>query len=173
MTSDLRPSRSAISIIAGFAAFSLCQTLALLVPGMKMLLFCEPAGWIASLFLGVSSGRGESGFLLAHPGIEIHVVEACSGFDFFSMVFAVLAGMAFARARRPLLSTILFLPLSFGIALAANSARIVCAVQARLHADLLPTGISFEAVHLAVGVCVFVTALAATAHLTHLHYENS
>ena len=155
---------------AGGLVLAAWQLVGFLFSGLKLSLFCKPAAFLASLFLGTGMMEVPGGFLLPHPLIDVQVIEACSGFDFFSLLLAALCGIA-VRNSRSFLHLASLLPLAFVISVGANCARVVCSVQARLYSDLLP-GLSAHAAHLAVGICVFVTVLAATCHTAQSIYAK-
>ncbi len=157
----------------GLGVFAGCQAVGVWFPAVKLEVFCRAASWLAAGFLAAPRVETESGFLLDHPRIAVHVVEACSGYDFFSLLYAVLCAIAVRYAARVGLQLFILLPVAVGLTLAANTARIVCAVDARVLCAWLPAGPSAEAMHLAVGVFVFVTILAASCHATRILYAKS
>jgi len=156
----------------GLGVFAALQGLSWLFPSLRMGFFCLPASRLASLFLGMPEVDAEGAFVLMHPALDIRVVETCSGYDFFALLYAVLGGMVFRYARHPWRQIAVLLPAAYAIALGANSARIVCAAQARLHAEALAPLLSAQAAHFTVGVCIFATVLAASSLAARLIYER-
>lgn len=157
--------------IAGFATFLVLQLLVLIWPAIIDHAFIATAAHSASMFLGSPLTTGpDNVFIIQHPGIEVAVTEACSGFGFFSLLAALLVGVAvFHQQIRDL---IWLLPAAFLIGLLANTSRIVCAVHARLAAaDFFPSAYD-GAIHMSVGVVVFVTVLTTTWILIKKRYAN-
>lgn len=155
---------------AGLGVFTGLQVISLLAPALKMQLFCGPSAVLASLFLGTPCVETSFGFQLPHPGIDIRVIESCSGYDFFSLLLAVLAGIVVRQGVRLGTRLSLLVPLCFGIAILANTVRILSAVQVRLFVDL--PGLSPGVSHVIVGVSVFALFLALACHFTRSIYAK-
>lgn len=134
--------------------------------------FCQPAAVLASFFLGCPVLEAEAGYVLVHPQLDVRVVEACGGFDFFALHYAVLLAFAVRHRRRWGWAAVRLLPLSYLVTLAANSARIVCAVYMRILTETLPVGLPDEVVHLALGAGIFATFLAACCQAARTFYEH-
>jgi exosortase/archaeosortase family protein len=125
------------------------------IPGVVRTVFCAPAAWLSSQFLGVALLPLADGFRLNCLNLPVDITLACSGATFFALLYALLLHRlipgvpAFLRA----------LVLAYMITIAANTARIVLGWHAAVWAhDALPA--SFHSgVHLAVGVIVFSSFL--------------
>jgi exosortase/archaeosortase family protein len=158
--------------MAGLAVFGGCLGIAEVFPFLRLEAFCRPAAILASIFLGCPVEEAESGYVLFHPQREVRVIEACSGFDFFALLYAVLVTSACKYGGRCRWSALGLMPLAYAITLAANAARIVCAFCARMATELLPVGLPDESVHLAVGAGIFATFLVACCQAARAYYEH-
>lgn len=157
--------------IAGFATFLVLQLLVLIWPSIVDQAFIATAARSASMFLGSPlTVSADNVFIIQHPGIDVAVTEACSGFGFFSLLAAVLVGVAVFHQR--IRDIIWLLPAAFVIGLLANTSRIVCAVHARLAAADLFSSAYDGAIHMSVGVVVFVAVLTITWILIKKRYGN-
>lgn len=163
----------------GGALFLLLQSLPHVFPQLRLRLFCEPAARLAAVFLQAPISLAPGSISLAHPTIDVAITEACSGYDFFSLLLALLIGLAVFQRAAPLSSTkqlvrdvMLIFPAVYGLTLFGNTSRIVCAVQIRATtADAIPA--SFDAViHQSIGVIVFVTLLALAWSVLTKFYER-
>ena len=158
----------------GGVLFLLLQSLPGYLPAVRLKFFCEPAARVASVLLGCPMSVQTGSISLAHPTIDVAVTEACSGYDFFSLMIALLIGVAVFRQRSKWLlrDAVLIFVAVYGLTLFGNASRIVCAVQIRATtADLIPA--SFDAViHQTIGVIVFVTLLALSWSLLSKFYER-
>ena len=155
--------------LAGLAVFGAIQLLPMLWPQIVPTAFCGPAAKLSSGFLGAPLLPGEPP-VIALPALDVAVTEACSGFGFFSLLVALGAGLA-ARERR-WRDFAWMLPAAYVVGLAANVSRIVCGVHVRLAADAFVPPSFANALHLAVGVAVFVTVLTLTWILTQRRYAH-
>lgn len=158
----------------GGTLFLLLQSLPVFFPGIRLRLFCEPAARAASVFLASPMSVQSGSISLAHPTIDVAITEACSGYDFFSLLVALLIGLAVFRQNSKWLlrdAGLIFLAV-YALTLLSNTSRIVCAVQIRATtADLIPA--SFDAViHQSIGVIVFVTVLALSWSCLTKFYER-
>jgi exosortase K len=176
MANRFSPSRSLVwAHGVGGALFLLLQSLPVFLPHLRLRLFCEPAARAAAVFLQ-SPVVVESGSIsLAHPTIDVAITEACSGYDFFSLLLALLIGLAVFRqtSSKWLTRDVLLIFLAvYGLTLFGNTSRIVCAVQIRATAaEVIPA--SFDAIiHQSIGVIVFVTLLALAWSLLTKFYER-
>lgn len=158
--------------LLGLAAFGGCLGVAEIFPLLRLEGFSRPAAVLASFLLGCPVGAGEDGPVLLHPLLEVRVVEACSGFDFFALVFAVFLSFALRHQGRLGGSVLWLLPVAYLVALGANACRIVCAVYARIVTEEIPLGLPDSVVHLAVGAGVFATSLAACCLAARTFYEH-
>ena len=151
--------------VVALTVFFACQGAVLALPALKMSFFCWPAARAAGLFLGapVAEGYG-NGPLLIYGRLDVQVTEACSGFDFFSLLLAVFCGMAVHHRTRSPWLWVAFLPLAGVVTLLANVARIVCSVHLRVFSHSHPIGLSDSIVHFAVGTAVFATLLVACCY---------
>lgn len=111
---------------------------------------------------------------LAHPTIDVAITEVCSGYDFFSLLTALLIGLAvFWQHSKHIYRDALVIFLAvYGLTLFGNTSRIVCAVQIRATtAEFIPA--SYDAViHQSIGVIVFVTILALAWSFLTKFYER-
>ncbi len=134
----------------------------MLWPGLAFQFFSRPAGNMAGYFLDASVVPTPEAILLHHPAIDVAVTEACSGFDFFTLIVALWAGWNFYRSgwSRKSLRFALIIPFTaYGITFLGNVSRIVCAVQIRVVSlEIVPP--SYQAsIHQSIGVAVFLTVL--------------
>lgn len=158
----------------GGALFLLLQSLPVFFPTLRLRLFCEPAARVAAVFLQSPVAVESGSISLAHPTIDVAVTEACSGYDFFSLLLALLIGLAVFRQNSKWLlrdALLIFLAV-YGLTIFGNTSRIICAVQIRATtADVIPA--SFDAViHQSIGVIVFVTILALAWSFLTKFYER-
>ena len=112
--------------------------------------FMRPAARLAALYWGAA--LSDAPLALSVRGVTLEVTRACAATDFFSLVFALFAfELPFRRAALRVLAA---LPAALAAAILANAVRLalLVAVDAALPAERLP------AVHLAVGVSVFLSA---------------
>ncbi len=115
-----------------------------------------PSGWLAALFLGAGSRVDQDVLrILVNPPLTVSPV--CSGSGFF----AFLCGMGGAfYGGRSLRRWLVLLPLSYLIALLANSARIVTAWHFhRLSGTRLPEWLQ-EYCHMGIGLLCFLSVTA-------------
>jgi exosortase K len=105
--------------------------------------------------------------------MEIEITSACSGFGFFSMACALLLGFASFRFAThqwfrdvPLLLLTVYL-----FAILVNTFRIVCAVQIRIFTSQWIPGSYDSAIHMTVGMIVFLPALLFFWNLLQRFYE--
>jgi|GEM_PF-4770966 len=158
----------------GVILFLLIQLLPAFSPGIRLRGFSEPAARVAAVFLGTPLRVEMDSIALAHPLIHVAVTEACSGFDFFSLLIALLIGLSiFKQGVKKTLRESLFIFISaYGLTLLGNTSRIVCAVQIKVGtAGFLSS--SFDAIiHQSIGVIVFVTILSVTWNLLTRLYDR-
>jgi exosortase/archaeosortase family protein len=111
--------------------------------------FMRPAGWIAASYWGVPLGLSPLAFSVG--GVTLEITRACSATDFFAMVASLLA------FTLPVKRTVVRIPVAiltaWAVAVSANAARLV--VLAKVDALFPPSRI--PAVHMAVGMAVFLT----------------
>jgi exosortase K len=179
MASRFPPSSSRPLVWAhgvGGALFLLLQSLTVFFPHLRLRFFCEPAARAAAVFLQSPVAVESGSISLAHPTIDVAITEACSGYDFFSLLIALLIGLAVfqqAVSKWLLLRDVLLIFLVvYGLTFFGNTSRIVCAVQIRATtAEVIPA--SFDAIiHQSIGVIVFVTLLALAWFLLTKFYER-
>ena len=153
-----------VSQALGLGVFVTCQGVAWIWPALKMALFCRPAAVLSSWFLGVPVEETARGLQLMHERYDIFVVASCSGFDFFALLLAVFFAMAFRFSERRRWRWVVWGGAAYAITIAANTARIVCSVYARVSSDALPFNFPAEVTHFAVGTAIFATVLIASCH---------
>lgn len=165
-----------IAHVVGLICFSSAQFLGWLSPGGVIRFFAEPAGYVAALFLGAPVDASSGTVQLLHPRIDIAITDACSGFDFFSLVLALWVGWmvyCFQGSMRRYLWLFMVLPSAWLITLLGNVSRIVCATHARL---LTPPSLSssFDGIiHQSVGVVVFLSVLILFWKILTKYYERN
>ncbi|MBQ3672749.1 MAG: hypothetical protein II924_04270 [Kiritimatiellae bacterium] len=114
--------------------------------------FLRPAARLAAFHLGAA--YDPTALTISAHGVTLAVVRACAATDFFSMVCALFA---FAL---PIRALALRLPAALAaawlVAVLANAARLVGLV----FADACAPASSVSAVHMAVGIAVFLPVFA-------------
>lgn len=114
--------------------------------------FLRPAARLAAFHLGAA--YDPTALTVSAHGVTLAVVRACAATDFFSMVCALFA---FAL---PIRALALRLPAALAaawlVAVLANAARLVGLV----FADACAPASSVSAVHMAVGIAVFLPVFA-------------
>jgi hypothetical protein len=143
-------------------------------PASGLLLFCAPAAWLSSQWLGVSMLPLTDGFRLDCPLLKVDVTLACSGTTFFTLLFALLLlnpshvrrGGATPDPSRPsggvrLAAALKSLAFAYAITLAANTARIALGWHAAVWARTTLPPSFHPGVHLAVGLVIFSAFLIA------------
>ena len=119
--------------------------------------FTRPASRVAAFYLGAAFDP--SAMRLSARGVTLEVVRACSATDFFSILLALLA---FAIPVRSLPLRIPAAVLSaWLVAVLANAVRLVLLVYAD---GFFPTS-QIPAVHMALGIAVFLPVFALLWHL--------
>ena len=136
--------------------------------------FCLPAATISAAFLGVPCVPHPDGYMLASEVLPTCVTTACSAAHFFILMTALACGVFYdgtrSRGWRHLLATI---SACYGIALLANVTRIVLGWQVGVWARATISHSYWKALHLGVGVLIFVSFLVITYGLVwRLHYER-
>ena len=162
-TAPVAQSKSAIiAHLVGMGIFALLKGAGEGFPQVVVSWFSIPASKLTALFLGAPIEITSSGdIVLLYRTLEIEVTSACSGLGFFSLCCALFAGFAttaFCRHQwcRDFPVGLLFI---FGLTLFANAVRMVCAVQIRqLTSQWLPESYHV-AIHMAVGMIVFIPVL--------------
>lgn len=115
-----------------------------------------PSGWLTAIFLGAGA-RVESGVVMIQVYPPLSVSAACSGCGFFAFLCGM--GGTFFCGRNTL-RWLTLLPLSYLIALFANTARIIMAWQFhRLYASHLPGWLQ-EYCHMGLGLACFLSITA-------------
>ena len=136
-------------------------------PGTVYALYAYPAAFLASLFLG-SHPVWTLDKEIWIPLIKnsIHVTPSCSAFGFFCLLNAMVVVHLFYRfnKQKAFLFTILAAPVVYGITIVTNGSRIICAYQANEIGKLLLPSNFQAALHLGVGITIFLSVLMA-AHL--------
>lgn len=114
--------------------------------------FMRPAARLAALYLGAAFDP--VGLAVSARGVTLAVVRACSATDFFSMVFALLV---FALPVRRLVFRVpAALAAAWFVAVLANGMRLVLLV----YADGFCPAAQIPAVHMAIGIAVFLPVFA-------------
>lgn len=156
-------SPSALQLLVAITALFVVLLAAQAFPSAVRLLFCSPAAWLSSQFLGVAMLSVVDGFRLGCPEMPIDVTLACSGVTFFGMLSALLLHRALPGAAAAA-GSLLF---AYLITLVANTARIVLGWHAAIwaHAVLPPS--FYGGVHLAVGIIIFSGFMLAGFFAAH------
>jgi exosortase/archaeosortase family protein len=114
--------------------------------------FMRPAARLATIYLGAAFDP--SAMAISARGMTITVVRACSATDFFSMAFTLLC---FAMPIRHLALRIpAAVASAWLVAVLANAVRLVLLV----YADGFFPASQIPAVHMAIGIAVFLTVFA-------------
>lgn len=159
---------------AGLAVFAALKMLSTAVPQVVVSCFATPAAWLTSLFLGSTlETTHDGGLFFFYRNLEVAVTNACSGFGFFSLSCALLTGFAVARfSNRQWRTDFLFGLLTvFCLTILTNAFRMVCAVQIRLISSRWVPESYDTAIHMAVGMVVFIPVLLLSWNLLHKLYE--
>ena len=114
--------------------------------------FMRPAARLAAIYLGAVFDPAQM-TIFAH-GVTITVVRACSATDFFSMAFTLLC--FFMPIRRLILRIPASVFSAWIVALLSNAMRLVLIS----YADGLFPASQISAVHMAIGIAVFLPAFA-------------
>lgn len=159
--------------IVGIALFAFLNLMAPHFPGLIDRLLALPAAKVAELFIGGTLEVSDEGIFIYHPAIEIEITRDCSGFSYFSLLVALIAGsMVFFRRGITHPAALGLLLATYPACLLTNAARIACAVHARLFTSgLVPD--SFQAsLHAAIGGLVFLPGLLGFWILALKTYER-
>jgi exosortase K len=138
------------------------HTAVCLWPSLEVAGFAGPSGWMAGVLMGapVTTLPGCGVSLQTGCG-PVTVTKACSGFDFFVLLFAATAWLRLrnSSARRFGAVVVSGLLASYLLALSINAGRIILAVTIQAW-TLRCLGEGFaHATHLAVGVLSFLPVL--------------
>lgn len=126
--------------------------------------FMRPAAHLAALYLGTAFDA--STMTIAARGVTVEVVRACSATDFFSMVAALLAFTMPIRSIAPrILASI---AAAWLVAVLANAVRLILLV----FADGFFPGSQLPAVHMAIGIAVFLPVFATLWYNMIVRKEN-
>jgi exosortase/archaeosortase family protein len=161
-----------LALTLGGAVFALTHGALAIRPDVAAMGLGRPAAWLAAVFLGVSADFSTTPPTLLHSEVVVEVVTSCSGGEFFALLLGSSVGLLIG-CRAPLAHLAALLPLVAAVTILANAARLVCAVQARVWAGVVPTAIPDESLHLAVGTGVFAVVLIGVCHLIPWFYENA
>jgi exosortase/archaeosortase family protein len=159
------------AVALGGGIFSAAHAVSVTFPGLTEMLRI-PAAWLAGCFLGVPVDFSAPVPVLLHPEVVVEVVPSCAGAEFFALLLGSAAGLL-CWHRAPWWHGVVLLAAAVGLTIAANAARIVCAVQTRMWSGLLPAALPDDALHLAVGAGVFAVVLILVCRLLPCLYENA
>lgn len=115
--------------------------------------FMRPAARLAAFYLGAELDL--STLTIASGGVELAVVRACSATNFCSMAFALLA--VFLPVRPLACRLVVSLAAAWGGTIVVNSVRLVLLV----FADRFFPSSQIPAVHMSIGIVVFLTVFSA------------
>jgi len=124
-------------------------------------IFSQTAAWLAAALLGVPL-QGGAEPIVAHPMLPVQIVSSCSGWHFFCLLAALLAGRVLATGnalRWHYAWALLALPLAAGITVLVNASRFVVVVLGGLHVLPHLPALAAATFHTALGVAVFLPAL--------------
>jgi len=134
--------------------------------------FCEPAAHLAHLAIGGDLhiiSDGEPQLLLG--SLLIRVTQACSGVSFFLLLSAI-AALSIFTSKHHKWHCALIVPGAYLLTLIVNSSRIICSYHIN---RMLPSSLSipFEISHMALGMAIFLPALAGSyVLLKHLYHKE-
>jgi exosortase K len=155
------------SIVPAAVLLGLMLSLAPVFPSFWRVFFCAPTAWLASAFLHAPWTPTEDGYLIALPALAVRVTLACSGAQFFCLLWSLMwiaSTTAYSRWEfRPglLVDLARCAALAYGLTLLANTARIVTGWRTALWARRVLPETFHSGVHLATGIVVFVSFLIA------------
>ncbi len=149
-------------------ALAAAQALAAGVPSLRDVWFARPAAWLASIHFGATCTTLRDGFLLAQPGREpLLVTTACSGYDFFSLLVAMVVLSLAARPGRANFTLWLgSLAATYVVSIIANASRVVAAAHVDLFAAALVPPSLLHGIHRAAGMAVFLPIMMFVYLLT-------
>lgn len=143
------------------AALAAAQAAAAAVPSLRDAWFARPTAWLAGLHFGADGAALRDGFLLSRPGEEpLLVTTACSGYDFFSLLVAMVVLALSARIGRagpgPWLGALVA---AYAVAIVSNAARVVSVAHVDALAQVFLPSMLADSVHRAAGMAVFLPVL--------------
>jgi exosortase/archaeosortase family protein len=124
-------------------------------------LFGQPAGALASLLIGVPFHHG----VIDHPTLPVEVVRACSGWDLFRLMAALLSGRVVAHPsswRHALPFALLSLPVAATVTEVVNAGRLAAVVASGLYIVPHLPPVTVHSFHTALGIAFFLPALLLT-----------
>jgi exosortase/archaeosortase family protein len=151
----------------GPAAVLLCLTLPLTAffPSFWRTFFCAPTAGLAAAFLHAPWTASQDGYLIELPLLAVQVTLACSGAQFFcllwSLMMAVGAGPCSAWHGLTLRSLAGYAVLAYTLTMLVNTARVVVGWWAGLWARRVLPETFHAGVHLITGIIVFTCFLVA------------
>jgi hypothetical protein len=155
------------STVSGAVLLGLTLSLTPVFPSFWRVFFCAPSAWLASAFFHAPWTPTEDGYLIALPALAIRVTLACSGAQFFCLLWSLMwiaTTTAYSRLDfRPglLVDLARCAALAYGLTILANAARILTGSWASLWARRVLPETFHSGVHLATGIVVFVCFLMA------------
>ncbi len=137
--------------------------------------FSMPAARLAAAFMGIPCVRVPGGYALASQVLPVSVTTSCSAASFFILLTALVCGVLYGSKGSSRAKMLLWVvPGCYAITLTANTARIVLGWHAGIWARVHLAENFWGAVHLGIGVMVFISFLVAGYGLAwRLHYDRA
>ncbi len=137
--------------------------------------FSMPAARLAAAFMGIPCVRAPGGYTLASEILPVSVTASCSAASFFILLTALVCGVLYGSRGGFRARTLLWaVPGCYAVTLTANAARIILGWHAGVWARGHLAEDFWGAVHLGVGVMVFISFLVAGYGLAwRLHYDRA
>ena len=134
----------------------------IIFPNSIYIIYAYPAAYIASLFMGVTPLLTDAGEIIIPMGHHfINVIPSCSGYGFSCLLYAIcfLYILRIKKNNQRVIYLILTIPLVYMITIITNGCRIIAAYYVNeFSKSLLPSNFQ-SAVHLGVGVTIFLSVL--------------
>ncbi len=126
-----------------------------IIPDAWMTYFYLPSAQLTSLYLGfpLIADSIHHYFKIEHPLYPIEIIRACSGFQFFSMLFALLFFLADSWNWKAILRLLLF---TWGVTIIANTFRMICTQSTRAWTTPMIGEHWQGALHESVGALIFI-----------------
>ena len=126
-----------------------------MIPDGWMSYFYLPSAQLTSLYMGfpLIADPIHHSFKIEHPFYPIEIIRACSGFQFFSMLFALLFFLNDSWNCKVVLRLLLF---TWGITIVANTFRMISAQSVRAWTTPLIGEHWQGALHESVGAFIFI-----------------
>lgn len=144
-------------IIGGVTVFGVLQITESVWPSIASV-WIAPSAWLAAALINIPLLPGPEP-ILDHPVYPVQVVASCGGWDFFSLLAALLTGHTIRLKPFRMIRAFFILPVAAAVTVLANAARLVSVLLGGLYVlPLLPSP-SMHAFHTALGVAIFLPSL--------------